>query len=163
MRHWPRDQSCLVQKSLRANTRGEDVSGLARNDRMCSSQERRELPRRLSRITMEITTSLGSHTVVARFLRRLFRFHLRYHTIPMMCVPSYSLLFRRPFACVRRWKVAHVRADTWESERYISALVWFSFLEPRDLYASHFSLNSFLNHFSGTFVPSARKSLRYIV
>lgn len=78
MRHWPRDQSCLVRKSLRANTRGKDVSGLAtRNDRMCSKREAsKELPRRLSRITMEITTSLGSHTVAARFLRRLFRFHL---------------------------------------------------------------------------------------
>lgn len=95
MRHWPRDQSCLMQKSLRANTRGEDVSGLARNDRMCSSQERRELPRRLSRITMEITTSLGSHTVVARFLRRLFRFHLAppipHHTDDVCAVVFSSL------------------------------------------------------------------------
>lgn len=126
MRHWPRDQSCLVQKSLRANTRGEDVPGLARNDRMCSSQERRErLPRRLSRITMEITTSLGSHTVVARFLRRLFRFHLAppipHHPDDVCAVVFSSLL--PPFRVRPKVKSCTcTSADTWESERYISRL-----------------------------------------
>lgn len=166
------DQSCLVRKSLRANTRGKDVPGLAaRNDRMCSSKREapKKLPRRLSRITMEITTSLGSHTVplLASFVGySVSTSHLRYHTAPMMCVPSYSLLFCRPSARFRvRPKVKSCTCTSGYVRKraiYLGSPVWFSLLEPRDLYVSHFCLDFFQSLLFLT--PSwAERSLQCIV
>lgn len=118
----------------------------------CSSK--RELSRRLSRITMEITTSLGSHTVAACFLRRLFRFHspLRYYTVPMMCVPlvvfSSLLPTYPPFLPLSRaeGEKLHMYELIREKANDISRLYSFLF-SSRGIFMFFIAASIFLNHY----------------
>lgn len=80
---------------------GEGEHGLARNDRMpvesAAGHERASPLYRLSRITMEITTSLGSHTDSScSFLCRPFRFLSRKVRRKVSVPLSFILLFASP-------------------------------------------------------------------
>lgn len=124
----------------------------------CSSK--RELSRRLSRITMEITTSLGSHTVAACFLRRLVPFPLApsiLHRTDDVCLPSYSLLFclfTRPSS---RFRVPKMKSCTCTSgyvrkqSIYLGFRIvffFFFFVESRGLCVFHCCLDFFKSLFS---------------
>lgn len=91
---------------------------------------------RISRITMEITTSLGSHTDSSRsFLRWPFRFlsHLQceHHNDEVSVPLSSILLLTSPFVFVYTYEVRGANAFTWESThetilrfRFIALLLW---------------------------------------
>lgn len=103
----------------------------------CSSRERgvtRAPFRRLSRITMEITTSLGSHTVAVAFFVGHFVSTHAFDTAPPS-VPPYSLLFpiylllSFSFRASIRSKVEHARAEIREKANDPGLL--YGFVLPR--------------------------------
>jgi len=137
----------------RANIRGKGcILPAVQNDRMLVEGARRATRaplRRLSQITMEITTSLGSHTVAITSFVGHFVFTRAFDTAPPSMLP-YSLLFpiylllSFPFRESIRSKVERARADTWESERSWAFVRFRSLSEPRGHCVAAFAVSTFL-------------------
>lgn len=185
MRHWPRDQSSLVQIFCK-QTRAAKMCPASLREMIGCARPREErlrgsLPRRLSRITMEITTSLGSHTVAAcfpfvgcsvstrTFDTTLYRWRVRRPYSLPFCLSTcllrpLSSRFRvRPRG--RRWKLAHVRANIREKASNINTSAYsFVLSEPRSRFSIFLNHEIIISSVTDIFVaPSATRSPQCVV